>query len=382
MRPWPTLALTLTLALAACGAPARPVAQGQPATPAPAQSVEVLASGLDTPWAIAFSPDGRIFLTERPGRIRVIQAGRLDAEPWLTLDVAETGEGGLLGLSLDPDFAQNRFLYVAHTYRDADGALRNRLVRLREDPETGRGAVDRVLLDGAPGANLHDGGRVRFGPDGRLYWTLGDAQSPQLAQDTSALNGKILRLNPDGTVPPDNPFPGSPVYAYGLRNAQGLAWQPGSGRLYATEHGPSGGPEGCCRDEINLIEPAGNYGWPLVAGDQPRQGTIPPVITSGPADTWAPAGATFVAQGPWQGSLLLTGLRSQTLFRLTLDPADPRRVTALERLLERQHGRLRDVAQGPDGAIYLLTSNSDGRGDPRPQGDQVLRLSIAQAPAS
>ncbi|MDI7277116.1 MAG: PQQ-dependent sugar dehydrogenase, partial [Anaerolineae bacterium] len=336
----------LFLALAACG-PAQPgpsMQLGQeptaPASPGPGAepAVEVLAQGLDTPWAIDFAPDGRLFVTERPGRIRIVREGRLDPDPWLTLDVAEVGEAGLLGLALDPQFAENGYVYVAHTYRTAEGGLRNRLVRLREDPATGRGGLDRVLLDGVGGANLHDGGRVRFGPDGKLYWTTGDAEEPGRAQDTQSLNGKILRLNPDGSVPEDNPFAGSPVYSYGHRNPQGLAWHPDTGRLYATEHGPQ------ANDEVNLIEARRNYGWPLASGEQAAAQTVPPLITSGAGDTWAPAGASFVTRGPWAGSLVFAGLRSQTLFRLLLDPAEPSRAVRLERWLEGRFGRLRDVA--------------------------------------
>jgi len=334
----------------------------------------VFVSGLDTPWAIAFAPDGRIFLTERPGRIRVVQDGKLDPAPWLTLDVAEVGEGGLLGLALDPQFAQNRFVYVAYTYR-TEGGLQNRLVRLREDVATGKGVLDKVILDPVRGNSTHDGGRVKFGPDGKLYWTMGDAQDTAAAQNPATLLGKILRLNPDGSIPPDNPFPGSPVYSFGHRNPQGLAWQPESGRLYATEHGPSGG-QGCCQDEVNLIEPGKNYGWPEITGDRPRAGMVSPVIHSGASDTWAPGGATFVTAGPWQGALLFTGLRGQALYRLTLDPARPEKALALEPLLKNQYGRLRDVAQGPDGALYVLTSNGDGRGVLPADGDRVLRLTF------
>lgn len=398
------LAALLAVGLAGCtGGRASPGSSAaQPATPAPALAfqVQTLVEGLDTPWAIDFAPDGRIFLTERPGRIRIVANGQLQSEPWLTLDVAAVGEAGLLGLALDPAFAENRFVYVAYTYRTDEGRLQNRLVRLREDPETGRGALDQVLLDGVAGATIHDGGRVRFGPDGKLYWTMGDATIPPSAQDLESPNGKILRLNADGTIPPDNPFPGSPVYAYGFRNPQGLAWQPGSGALYATEHGPS------ARDEVNRVEAGQNYGWPTVTGDEGREGLAPPVITSGPDDTWAPSGAAFVTRGPWAGSLLFAGLRSQTLFRLTGESANRQErqghegvqraftqesfvplvsfavnafrpsAVSLERLLAGEYGRLRDVAEGPDGALYLLTSNRDGRGRPRPGDDRVLRITF------
>ena len=155
----------------------------EPPNLAAVPNVETFASGLDTPWAIAFAPDGRIFINERAGRIRVIKDGKLLAEPWMTLDVNETGEAGLLGLALDPQFAQNRYVYVAYTDRSPEGGLRNRLVRLREDPATGKGVMDRVLIDNVPANTNHDGGRVKFGPDGKLYWTMGDAQNMASAQD-------------------------------------------------------------------------------------------------------------------------------------------------------------------------------------------------------
>jgi len=306
----------------------------------------------------------------------VVKNGRLEAEPWLTIAVTEISEAGLLGLALDPQFARNRFAYAAYTYRAADGRLTNRLVRLREDPVTEKGAEDKVLLDAILGGNNHDGGRVKFGPDGKLYWTMGDAQSQSLAQDLASLNGKVLRLNPDGSIPADNPFPGSYVYSYGHRNPQGLAWQPGTSRLYETEHGPSGGAQGCCRDEVNFIEPGNNYGWPAITGDQTREGMVSPVSQSGATETWAPSGAAFVTNGPWAGSLVFVGLRGQALYRITLDRDDPRKVMSFERLLANRFGRLRDVAEGPDGALYVLTSNRDGRGAPIAEDDRVLRLTV------
>jgi glucose/arabinose dehydrogenase len=189
------------------------------------------------------------------------------------------------------------------------------------------------------------------------------------------LNGKILRLNPDGSVPPDNPFSNSLVYSYGHRNPQGLAWQSSSGPLYATEHGPSGF-QGCCRDEVNRIEPGKNYGWPEIRGDEVKEGFVSPVLQSGTNETWAPTGAAFVSAGPWSGSLLFAGLRGQTLYRLILDPKDPRKAQSFERHLVRQFGRLRDIVEGPDKLLYLLTSNRDGRGSPAPDDDRLLRLSI------
>lgn len=347
-----------------------------PSTAAAAEfHVETILRGLSTPWAIDFAPDGRIFLTERPGRIRVVERGQLRAEPWLALEVAASGEAGLMGLAIDPQFAQNRFVYVAYSYRTGVFSVRNRLVRLREDSKSGSGVMDKILIDDIPGSNNHDGGRVKFASDGKLYWTMGDAQTTRYAQNLKSLNGKFLRLNPDGSIPADNPFPNSYVYSYGHRNPQGLAWQPGTGRLYATEHGPSGF-QGCCRDEVNFIEPGKNYGWPEIRGDETKEAMTPPVIHSGSSETWAPGGATFVSQGPWAGSLLFTGLRGQALYRVILDRSNPHKAERLETHFFRQFGRLRDIVEGPDKALYLLTSNHDGRGSPTPEDDRVLRIII------
>jgi glucose/arabinose dehydrogenase len=345
---------------------------GAPAGP----GIEIIAGNLDVPWAIDFSPDGRIFFTERSGRIRIIQNGMLLPEPWLSLDVAAVGEGGLLGLAIDPGFTDNHYLYAAYTYRGAGGALYNRLVRLREDTGSRKGVLDKVLIESITGGSVHDGGRVKIGPDGKLYWTIGEAGSPALAQEVSSLNGKILRINTDGTIPPDNPFPGSPVYSYGHRNPQGLAWQPGTGRLYATEHGPSGGTYGVGQDEVNFIEPGKNYGWPLIIGNSTHDGMVSPVLQSGPSETWAPAGAAFVGSGPWAGSFLFTGLRGQSLYRMVPDRDDPRKIISFEKLFQGEYGRLRDVAWGPERMIYILTNNRDGRGSPQKGDDKILRLKL------
>ena len=366
--PKPVMTATPLTTMTAVASAGTPRASGPNATP----RVDTYVKGLVAPWAIAFAPDGRILVTERPGRVRVIENGQLLVEPWMTIDVVELGESGLLGFALDPGFAQNRYAYLAYTYRANDGRPFNRLVRVREDPATKKGVMDKVLLDGVTAAGNHDGGRVKIGPDGKLYWGMGEAGQRNLSQDPVSLNGKILRLNLDGTIPTDNPTPGSAVYAMGLRNPQGLAWQPGTNRLYATDHGPSG-ENGCCRDELNLIEPAKNYGWPLITGDQKRDGLVSPILQSGDA-TWAPSGLTFVTKGPWTGSMLFATLRGTGLMRVQLDSANPSVVTASEMLFTNQFGRLRDVAEGPDGILYVLTNNRDGRGRPGPDDDRVLRL--------
>jgi glucose/arabinose dehydrogenase len=336
--------------------------------------VEVVAEGLQIPWAMDFAPDGRIFLTERPGRIRVIRDGTVQPEPWAQIPVAHEGEGGLLGLALDPNFAQNGFVYIFYTYREGN-RLWNRVARLTE--RAGRGEDLTVLLDRIPGGTIHDGGRIKFGPDGKLYITAGDANVPSLAQDVSSLAGKILRLNPDGSIPADNPFPGSPVWSYGHRNPQGLAWHPITGALFSTEHGPSGLPPNCCHDEVNVIEPGRNYGWPHVFGFGRDPRFTDPIWESG-LETWAPSGAAFYSGDrlpeSWRGRFFFAALRGQHLQRVTLRPPDFRSVERAEKLFVGDFGRLRDVVQGPEGFLYLTTSNRDGRGIPRAGDDRVLRI--------
>ena len=329
-------------------------------TTAPLPAVQLIASGLEVPWALDFLPDGSIILTERPGRIRIVDAEEgLLPDPLLTIaEVAPRGEGGLLGIATHPDFARNGFIYVYYTYQQ-DGGLRNKVVRY-----TMQGSEllqPTTIVADIPGASIHNGGRVSFGPDGLLYITTGDASNAELAQDLDSLAGKILRLNPDGSIPADNPFPGSPVYSYGHRNPQGLAWDD-AGRLWAVEHGSS------ATDELNLIEPGRNYGWPTIRGDESRPGMQSPVMQSGPV-TWAPSGLAFL-----EGSLWFGGLRSQSLFEVRMAGG----TMTLRQHLERQYGRLRAAVAGPDGYLYVTTSNRDGRGLPVAEDDQVLKIDLSQ----
>jgi len=338
------------------------------ATRAPFQPrVEVVATGLEVPWALAFAPDGRLFFTERPGRIRVIVDGRLLAEPVATLPVAAVGEGGLMGLTLDPEFARNGYLYVMYTYRDGQNRLRNKVSRLTEWGN--KAGEEKVLLEGIPGANIHDGGRLKFGLDGKLYITTGDAAETGLAQRTDSVAGKVLRINADGSIPADNPFPGSPVYSYGHRNPQGLAWHPVTGRLFSTEHGPVG------NDEVNIIQPGQNYGWPEVSGKGGAPKFSDPIIAFSPSI--APSGATFYSGSelsPWKGDLFFTTLVGQHLHRIVLRAPDFASVERDERLFSGEYGRLREIVQGPDGFLYFATSNRDGRGWPSPEDDRILRI--------
>jgi glucose/arabinose dehydrogenase len=341
--------------------------------------VSTLAEGVDTPWQFAFAPDGRIFFTERPGQIRVIENGNLREEPWMKLDsiVEEVGESGLFGITLDPQFAQNGLVYVAYTYATSKSplVLVNRIIRYKENATTKVPAFDKILIDNIPGNYLHNVGALKFGPDGKLYAGVGEIFKPELAQDLTSLNGKILRMNPDGSVPPDNPFPGSYVYSYGHRNPQGLVFHPETQRLYITEHGPSE-VQGCCQDELNLIQPGKNYGWPIITGSKTQTGLETPIYYSGDTATWAPAGTTILTQGKWKGSMVFTGLRGQALYRAVLNSTDPTKVDTVEKYLFGRYGRLRTVEEGPDGTLYIGVSNQDGRGRPDEDDDKILTVKI------
>lgn len=354
--------------------PLNPPVDPDPNTPAKL-TVTTLVSGLDTPWQMALAPDGRLFVTERAGRVRVVENGQLRAQNWADVPAQEQGEGGLLGIALDPNFAQNGYVYLAYTYATGTQPYVNRLVRYRENAATKTGTVDKVLIDNVLGNSTHNGGVLKFGPDGKLYWGTGDRQVLRSAQDRNELTGKILRLNADGSIPADNPFPNSYVYSLGHRNPQGLGWQPVTNRLFSTEHGPSGGAQGCCNDEVNLVEAGKNYGWPEIWGGRTQAGLEPPLLRSGDSETWAPGGLAFVPTGKWAGSLVFAGLRGQALFRSTFDPADSRKATTPEKHLE-GYGRLRDVLALPDGSLYVAVSNRDGRGNPRDGDDRILVLKV------
>lgn len=329
--------------------------------------VDTVLSNLDgVPWSLQFAPDGRLFVTERVGRVLIVNitAGTFDVA--LRIDgVFTSGEAGLLGLALDPAFAQNHFVYLYYSAATSTTTAVNRIVRYRESNSQ---LVERVLLlDNIPAGGIHDGGRLKFGPDGLLYATAGDAASQGLAQDVSSLAGKILRINRDGTTPAGNRF-SSPVYTYGHRNPQGIDWHPATGTMWESEHGNVG------NDEINIISSGLNFGWPRIEANETFPGMETPVTFFNPSI--APSGAAFYRGNripQFTNNLFVATLRGTHLLRLTLDEAG-RRITGQERLLDGTFGRLRDAAMGPDGNLYVCTNNRDGRGTPATGDDRILRI--------
>jgi glucose/arabinose dehydrogenase len=331
-------------ALAGCGA------EGDtPAAAAP--STRTIASNLQVPWGIAFLPGGDALVAERPtGRIlRVPRGGGRPSAVMRVPGVVDEGEGGLLGLAVSPSYPTDRLVYAYFT-----SATDNRIVRFR------LGGAVRPILTGLAKGPIHDGGRIAFGPDGMLYAGVGDAGDSGNAQSLSSRNGKILRIRPDGSVPGDNPFPGSPVWSLGHRNVQGLAWD-SAGRLWATEFGQN------AFDEVNLIRPGRNYGWPVVEGRGDTQGGrfTNPLVTWRTSEA-SPSGAAIV------GSTLYVGaLAGRRLWRVPLRGTSAGRPSAL---LTDRFGRLRTVVRAPDGSLWISTSNRDGRGSPRAGDDRIVRL--------
>ena len=329
-------------------------------------TVETVADKLTIPWSIDWLPDGSIIFTERNGNLRIIQDNVLQ-EPLLSLGVGGV-EGGLLGVAVDPDFGNNNYIYLYYTYNEFLSTI-NKVVRYQLND--GKVTEDRVLIDGIPGGPFHDGGRIQFGPDGKLYITTGEAGNPDLSQDMSSLGGKILRINPDGTIPEDNPWDESPIYSIGHRNPQGIDWDD-HGNLVSTEHGPSGW-RGSAHDEINLIIAGKNYGWPDIIGSETKEGLEIPVLHTGD-DTWAPSGSEFYDGDKipqWNGKYFVATLRGSHLHMIEFENNE---VVSHEKLFQDDFGRLRDVATGPDGFLYILTSNQDGRGMPSPNDDKILRI--------
>jgi glucose/arabinose dehydrogenase len=314
-------------------------AGGKPDLSAP----QTIATGLDVPWGLAFLPDGAALVSERQtGRILRIPPG--GGNPQTVYEVAGVttgGEGGLLGIAVDPEYAVNKYVYAYFTAADD-----NRIVRF-----TLGSRPPKVIFDGLVKGSRHNGGRIAFGPDGMLYVGTGDASDEDLSQDPKSINGKILRLTREGAPAPGNPTEGSPVWSTGHRNVQGLAWD-ARGKMYATEFG----------QEVNVIEPGKNYGWPVVEGRSDSGRYVNP-IAQWRTDDASPSGAAIAGD-----TLYVAALKGERLWTVPLAGGEPRVEFA------GKYGRLRAVAVAPDGSLWLTTSNRDGRGDPHSGDDRILRF--------
>ena len=309
---------------------------------------EVIATGLTVPWGIAFLPDGSALVAERiSGRILQLRAGSAPQEVMTVAGVRAIGEGGLLGLATSPTYAQDGLVYAYFT-----AATDNRVVRFR------LGATPEVILSGIAAASFHNGGRLAFGPDGFLYVTTGDATTGARSQDPTSVNGKILRIKPDGSPADGNPIAGNPMWSLGHRNVQGIAWDAG-GRLFATEFGAN------TFDEVNLIQPGKNYGWPTVEGVGNNAAFVDPLVTWSTGEA-SPSGAAISGD-----TLYVAALAGRRLWKIPITAAG---LGPPQALLTGQFGRLRTVVTAPDGSLWVATSNRDGRGSPTADDDRILRF--------
>ena len=324
-------------------------------------NTDVIVDGLNNPWEIVFGPDGEIYFTERDGRIwKLSEFG--DAKVIQTFPKSGAVEGGTLGLALHPEFEKNKKIYVYQTNLELE-FYQNKIFSftVEDDMLTDK----QIILDGIPGAPWHDGGRIQFGPDEKLYISTGDAINPGLSQDLSSLAGKILRINSDGTIPEDNPFESSPVFSYGHRNPQGLAWST-NGMFVSSEHGPSG-ELGYGHDEVNIILKGKNYGWPNIVGNSSDENFVNPLIHSGQS-TWAPSGMVFYDSdkiSSFNGKFLIGTLRGEHL--MVVEISDDGSLISTEKFFDGDFGRIRTAQIDHDGNLYLLTANGNN--------DKIIRIS-------
>lgn len=327
------------------------------------KGIRTIAQNLDVPWAIDIAVDNRIFFTEKPGRLGMIHAnGTLASEPVVNIHTEDIGEAGLMGLALHPNFTQNHLMYVYHTYAK-NGGLYNKVLMLTE--KNNKIVNSKIILDGIPASDSNNGGRIKFGPDGKLYVSTGDSETPELAQNTKSLAGKLLRLNDDGIIPDDNPIPESPVYSYGHRDIQGFAWHPITKKLYASEHGPAG------NDEVNIIEPGSNYGWPIEVCNHSTSSA--PIRFETPEYCFnpeiAPSGLTIAASNKlgYQNDILFTTLRGSHLHHIDLE-------TRIQDNVLVGYGRLSDIVEAHDGSLYVLTTNRNAIGIGNANDDHILQI--------
>ncbi|MGY5343568.1 PQQ-dependent sugar dehydrogenase [Paenibacillus glucanolyticus] len=319
------------------------------------QRYDVLAENLEAPWSIE-KIGNTFYLTERPGNIVKIENGEMERQRVeLNKELATAAEAGLLGFVLAPDFQKSNLAYAYYTYEDSSGQF-NRIITLHLENNIWK--EGNLLVDKIPSGSYHHGGRLKFGPDEKLYATAGDASESDMAQDPNSLGGKILRLNPDGSIPNDNPFPNSYIYSYGHRNPQGITWL-SDGTLYAGEHGND------ANDEINIIESGQNYGWPMIEGYEEQEGMVSPLFTSGDEETWAPSGMDY-----YNEKLYVAALRGAAVLEFDLDTGDYREVIS-------GLGRVRDVLIEDD-TLYFISNNTDGRGAPQENDDKIYRVSLSE----
>lgn len=328
--------------------------------------IEVFIKNLKIPWGMAFLPNGDFIFCQRDGQIDLLKKGESEYN-LIMFRIVKSAEGGLLGLAIDPDFVSNQFVYIYETVTSS-----NQLVRLRLENDLL--TDETIIIPGIPSAYNHDGGALRFGPDGFLYLGTGDALQPDLAQDKNSLAGKILRVDKNGDPVPGNPF-NNRVWSYGHRNVQGFDWNK-QGKMISTEHGPTIEFGWCCHDEINLIEPGKNYGWPLAMGGTETDSLTPALYQTG-METWAPSGCTFIKGnewGNWEGNFIFCCLRGQRLVRFDMNDTGDNLLARNDTLIG-EFLRLRNIIQAPDGSLLFTSSNiGTTTNQPLTGDDKIYRM--------